>query len=93
MTTAKTIPVLVTTAHRGVFGGLIDPSTIGKVTIALAEARMAIVFGTTRGVMQLAETGPTSSSRISAKADIPALHNVTAVFAMTEGAWAAWQTY
>lgn len=83
-------PYLITTAHRGVFAGLVDPATIDQPTLTVDQARMAIYWGTTKGVMQLADTGPTGKSRISAPADIPVLHNVTAVFAMTDGAWAAW---
>jgi len=83
-------PYLVTTAHRGVFAGLVDPDTIDQPTLTLDQARMAIYWGTTRGVLQLADTGPTPKSRISAPADIPTLHNVTAVVAITDKAWAAW---
>ena len=84
-------PVLVTTQHRGVFAGLVpDDQDMTARTLALQSARMAIYWGTTRGVMQLAETGPTEKSRISASADIPALHDVTAIFDITEGAWIKW---
>lgn len=81
-------PVIVCTEHRGVFYGLAD-DTSGD-TIALKGARMAIYFGTTKGVMQLAETGPTSSSKISARADIE-VRKVTAVFEVTAAAAAAWE--
>jgi hypothetical protein len=64
-------------------------NTFGDV-ITLSRARMAIYFGTTRGVMQLAETGPTSSSKISARADIE-LRSVTAVFEVTPAAATAWE--
>ncbi len=86
-----TTPVLVTTQHRGVFAGLIpaDQDLTAK-SMALRSARMAIKFGTTRGLMQLAETGPTGSSRISAPADIPVLHDITAIFAITPEAWEKW---
>jgi hypothetical protein len=83
--------VLVTTAHRGVFAGEIeDDQDLTAKAMPLKSARMAIRFGTTRGVMQLAETGPTGNSKISAPADIPMLHDITAVFAVTEQAWVAW---
>lgn len=86
------IPVLVTTQHRGVFAGLIpaDADLTAK-TMPLKGARMAIYWGTTRGLMELCETGPTSKSRISAVADIPCLQDVTAVFSITPKAWEAWQ--
>lgn len=51
---------------------------------------MAIRFGTTRGVTELAETGPTQSSRISARADME-VRKVTAVFEVTDSAAKAWE--
>jgi hypothetical protein len=83
-------PYLVTTEHKGVFAGLVDEDTIGQSTLAVRQAKMAIYWGTDKGVMQLAQSGPTSKSRISAPADIPVLHNVTAVFEVTDEAWAKW---
>ena len=83
--------VLVTTQHRGVFAGEIeDDQDLSVKAMPLKNARMAIRFGTTKGLMQLAETGPTSNSKISAPADIPMLHDITAIFAITEEAWTAW---
>lgn len=84
--------VLVTTRHRGVFAGEIDDGQdLAATAMPLRNARMAIRFGTTRGVMQLAETGPTGNSKISAPADIPMLHDITALFEITGEAWAKWQ--
>ena len=84
--------VLVTTRHRGVFAGEIDDGqNLQAQALPLKNARMAIRFGTTRGLMELAETGPTNNSKISAPADIPMLHDVTALFAITDEAWAKWQ--
>jgi hypothetical protein len=84
--------VLVTTQHRGVFAGQIaDDQDLAARSMPLTGARMAIRFGTTKGVMQLAETGPTSNSMISAPADIPMLHDITGIFSITDEAWAKWQ--
>lgn len=84
-------PILVTTKHRGVFAGLVPADQdLAATTMALKEARMAIYWGTKKGVMQLAATGPTESSRISAPADIPVLHDITAVFDITQEAWTKW---
>jgi hypothetical protein len=84
--------VLVTTKHRGVFAGLIeDDQDLTVDAMPLKSARMAIRWGTTKGVMQLAETGPTGNSKISAVADIPILKDITAIFAITDEAWAKWQ--
>jgi hypothetical protein len=86
-------PVLVTTQHRGVFGGLVpDGQDLTVKQMPLKDARMAIYWGTTRGLMELCDTGPTASSRISAPADIPMLHDITAVFAITDKAWEKWQS-
>ena len=82
--------VIVCTTHRGVFFGLAD-NTDGDV-IRLNDARMAIYWGTTKGVMELAETGPTAKSKISAKADIE-VRSITAVFEVTPAAQAAWESY
>jgi hypothetical protein len=91
MTTADIIPVLVCTAHRGVFAGLMNANeTFDKKSIALKSARMAIKFGTTNGILELAHTGPTTKSKISAPADCLMLNDITAVFNITDEAWAAW---
>lgn len=81
-------PVIVCTEHRGVFFGYAT-DTSGDV-IHLRAARMAIYFGTTKGVMQLAETGPTLSSKISARADIE-IRRVTSVFEVTPEATKVWE--
>ena len=84
--------VIITTVHRGVFAGEIDDNQdLTAKAMPLRGARMAIYFGTTRGLLELAETGPTAKSKISAPADIPMLHDITAVFAVTDKAWAKWQ--
>ena len=85
-------PVLITTQHRGVFVGQIpDDQDITARSMPLLNARMVIYWGTTRGLPELCETGPTVESRISARADIPALHDITAVFAVSAAAWAGFQ--
>lgn len=84
--------VLITTQHRGVFAGEIpDGQDLTAKAMPLKNARMAIIWGTTRGIMELCETGPTSRSKISAPADIPMLHDITAIFAITPEASAKWQ--
>lgn len=85
-------PVLVTTAHRGVFAGLIPvDQDLSVKALPLRRARMAIYWGTERGVMQLCQTGPTEKSKISDPADIPMLHDITALFDITPEAWEAWE--
>mgnify|MGYP001587688249 FL=1 len=83
--------VLVTTQYRGVFAGEIeDAQDVLAASMPLKNARMAIYWGTSRGVMELAESGPTQKSKISAVADIPMLHGITALFAITPAAWQKW---
>jgi hypothetical protein len=72
-----------------VFFGFAE-DTSGDV-IHLKDARMAIYWGTTRGVMELAEVGPNSKSKISSKADIE-IRSVTAVFEVSDAAKLAWES-
>ena len=87
--------ILITTARRGVWYAQVEdnkdltPTTL----IDLKNCRMAIYWGTTKGIHQLCETGPTEKSRISTIADIPVLHEVTAVFTVTDQAAAAWKSH
>lgn len=81
-------PVIVCTEHRGVFYGHATDTSGDRIN--LRAAKMAIYFGTQRGVMQLAQTGPTTQSKISAPADIE-VRKVTAVFEVTPEAAAKWE--
>ena len=58
--------------------------------MALSQAKMAIYWGTKRGVMELACIGPNPNSKISLPANIPMLNDITAIFEITEAAWAKW---
>ena len=76
--------ILVTTSHRGVFFGYVSDSTDLKQTmLSLMGARMAIRWGTTGGVAELAATGPTAKSKLGSKCDIEALHGITGVWSVT----------
>ena len=82
-------PVLVTTAHRGVFFGYAD-DTDGE-TIALKRARLCVYWSADcKGFMGLAASGPSASCRIGPAADIT-LRNITAVLAVTPAAVTAWE--
>jgi hypothetical protein len=82
-------PVIVTTAHRGVFFGYAK-NTDGDV-IHLRAARLCIYWSLdVKGFMGLAATGPTSSCRIGPRADIE-LRAVTAVLEVTGHAVSAWE--
>lgn len=84
--------VLITTQHRGVFFGFLpnDTDITQRTLTNIKGARMAIYWGTDRGVMQLAESGPTKDSRIGAPATIEVLHDITGIFSVTDEAAKKW---
>ena len=84
--------ILVTTQHRGVFFAQVEEGAdlTLKTLTNLKNCRMAIYWGTTKGVMQLANEGPTPSSKIGAPADIDVLHDITGVFNVTDKAAEKW---
>lgn len=85
--------VLITTEHRGVwFAKVAKGADLTQKTLTnLKDCRMAIYWGTDKGLQQLCATGPTSSSRISSPSDIAVLHDITAVFDVTDKAAEAWE--
>lgn len=88
-TKAKARPVIVTTQWKGVFFGYAT-DTSGE-TIDLTNCRMAIRFGTTRGILELAETGPTRESRIGARAPTMQVRGITAVIEVSPEATKKWE--
>ena len=86
----KERPVIVTTAHRGVFFGWAT-QTDGE-TIALKRARLCLYWSKDcKGFMGLAANGPTSGCRIGPPADIT-LRAVTAVLEVAPAAVTAWES-
>lgn len=74
-------PVLVTTAHRGVFFGYADDTDGDR--IKLKAARLCVYWSKdVKGFMGLAAHGPTKDCRIGPPADIT-LRNITAVAEVT----------
>jgi hypothetical protein len=87
--TNKTRHVIITTEYRGVyFGELVAHS---DRTAVIANARMAIYWGTENGVDQLANSGPTSKSKIGAKAPKVWLCGITSLVDCTPEAVKAWE--
>ena len=83
--------ILITTKHRGVFAGLVDDDQdMNARTMALKDARMAIRWRTSKGIAELAEKGPNEGSLIGAKADIAAVHDITAIWKISPEAWKKW---
>jgi len=82
-------PVLVTTAHRGVFFGY--AKTTNGDTIKLRAARNCVYWSTeVKGFVGLAANGPTSNCRIGPKCDLE-LRNITCVVECTPEAVKAWE--
>lgn len=82
-------PVLVTTAHRGVFFGYAD-ETKGE-TINLKRARNCVYWSQdVKGFLGLAASGPTKGCRIGPPADIE-LRAITCVAEVTPDAVKAWE--
>lgn len=81
--------VIVTTEHRGVFYGTPEGDTTGE-QVVLRDARMAIYWGTTGGILQLAQTGPTERSKIGSTAPRIELRGITAVIDVSLEAAKAW---
>ena len=89
------VNVLVTTKHRGVWLARAskDEDLSGSTIANLKTAIMAIKWGTTNGVQQLANTGPTDLTKLSEPSDIHYLHDVTGVFSITnEAALRIWKS-
>src|SRR6476659_10030583 len=81
-------PVVVTTAHRGVFFGY--AADIDGETIKLRASRLCVYWSAdVRGFMGLAANGPTKSCKVGPPADIT-LRNITAVLEVTPSAEKAW---
>ena len=85
--------VLITTTHRGVWYAEVEENAdlTTETLTNLKNCRMAIYWGTTKGLQELCMTGPTKSSRLSDTSDIEVLHKVTAVFSVTPEAVRSWK--
>lgn len=82
-------PVVVTTAHRGVFFGY--ATDISGEQIELKRSRLCVYWSADmKGFMGLAAMGPSLACRIGPEADI-VLRNVTAVLTVTPEAEERWK--
>lgn len=81
------VPVVVTTSHGFTYFGY--TSDVNADPIHLEKARCAIYWGTTLGVAELADTGPTGTTKIGAPSDV-LLHGVGSVHRCSTIAEAAW---
>ena len=86
----KERPVVVTTAHRGVFFGYAT-NTAGA-TINLRAARCCLYWpAANKGFLGLAEAGPLDGACVGPAADIE-LRDITCVAECTSAAVARWET-
>ena len=87
--TEKQRPVVVTTAHRGVFFGYL--ASQDGTTVHLTKARNCVYWSAKlRGFVGLAATGPDSDCRIGPAADME-LSDVTAVLDCSPEAVEKWE--
>ncbi len=83
-------PVVVTTAHRGVFFGY--ASEIDGETIALKRARLCVYWtADLRGFMGLAASGPSQGCKVGPAADIT-LRAITSVVECSPEAVEKWES-
>jgi hypothetical protein len=84
------MPLLVTTAHKGVFFGYGTPTT-GK-TIRLEKARMCVYWPSElHGVLGLAMKGPNKGSRVGPAVKAITITDVTSVAEVSEEAVKGWE--
>lgn len=82
---SKDLPILVTTAHKGVFFGYGIPST--EKTIRITQARMCVNWSAdVKGITGLAANGPSKSCRIGPAAPAIILQDVTSIMEVSKEA-------
>lgn len=86
----KLIPLLVTTAHKGVFFGYGTMTT--ATTIRLERARMCVYWTSdTHGVLGLATKGPSKQSRVGPAVKAITITSVTSITEVSDEAAKAWE--
>jgi hypothetical protein len=84
-------PLVVTTAHRGVFFGYGAPTLETSKIVRLTNARMCVYWSAdVKGVVGLAAMGPTDNCRIGPAAPALTLSEVTAVMEVSKEAEKRW---
>lgn len=83
--------VIITTKYRGTYYGTLVAHNEERESCVLENARMAIRWGTTEGVDQLAVTGPTRDSKLGALAPKVWIPGLTHIADCTPEAVAAWE--
>jgi len=87
---SKKVAVVVTTAHKGVFFGYGEPSD--QSTIRIEKARMCVYWSAdVKGILGLAATGPSKSSKVGPAVPAITLRDVTSVMEASDEATKAWE--
>lgn len=84
-------PVLVTTAHRGVFFGYVEDVSAFPATVTLKRMRNCINWRGLKGFLALTTEGPTSACRIGPAAARGSLANCTGMWDVEPAAVEAWE--
>lgn len=87
------IPVLITTAHRGVFFGYMDPAQRAEPHVNLTKVRNCIYWSASvGGFLGLASAGPNKDCRIGARVDgVFTARDVTSITDCSPAAVTAWE--
>ena len=82
-------PLVITTAHRGVFFGYGEPTS--EATITLTKAKMCVYWTSDlHGVFGLATRGPGNGCKIGPEVERVTLQGVTAILECSEPAAKEW---
>lgn len=87
-------PVVVTTAHRGVFFGYVDTreQSLDSTTLVLKNARNGVYWSPDiRGFLGLASDGPSNGCRIGPAAPCLIVQDITSVAPVTEVVAERWE--
>lgn len=77
---------MLTTEHRGVFLAKIDDNAdiTPKTLTNMKDGRMVIQWRNGEGLQGMAASGPTAQCKLGPIGDIEVLHDITAVFHVTD---------
>lgn len=90
-------PVIITTKHRGVFFGYVDPAVLDedkpRPHVKLSGARNCIRWtAAVGGVLGLASNGPNADCRIGARCPAIVLRDITAIMECSPQAADRWES-